>query len=510
MIKVENREEIRQAYYIEKKRIREISREMGYSRQMVRRAIEEAEGKKEGEKRERESPVLGAYQERIKELYGESENQPRKQQYTAETITRLIRAEGYRGSVSTVGHYVAGLRKEKRRPKVYLPLAFDPGTDAQVDWGEAEVEMKGERGTVELFVMRLCYSRRVFMMAFPTQRQEAFFEGHVKAFEHFGGVTQRISYDNLKVAVLEILRGKKRTEQQAFIVFRSHYLFDSHYCTPGAGNEKGGVEHGVGYVRRNYLTPILKVNSYEELNEKLRASCLEDDNRQVTGQKVTIKEAWEEERGKLRSLPATEPDYGRRLSVILNPYSQVVIETNRYSVPTDKGARELLVKLYPFRVEIYRAGEKEPLAVHPRSYGHQEDIFNPLHYLPLLAQRPGALNHAKPIRQWRTTWPAIYETLLSRLQAQQPDGPGVREFIRVLQLHQTHRADLIEAAIKQSLDYNCANADGVELCLRQLEHPEPVLPSLDLSQHPSLQTVAQQPLSLDCYNQLLSGGQNGS
>jgi hypothetical protein len=322
-------------------------------------------------------------------------------------------------------------------------------------------------------------------------------------------VVQRISYDNLKVAVQEILRGKKRKEQEQFIVFRSHYLFESHFCTPGAGHEKGGVEHEVGYMRRNYMTPLLQVNSYQELNALLRQSCLEDDERQVAGQARSIKAAWAEEQPYLRPLPPDELDYSRSLAVILNPFSQVVVDTNRYSVPTDKGARKLMVKLYPFRVEIYRPGEKEPLAVHPRSYGHQEDIFDPLHYLPLLEKRPGAFNHARPIRQWRTAWPAVYETLLGRLQAQYPDGEGVREFIRVLRLHQSHPAAFIELAVKQSLEFNCAHADGVALCLRQIEHPDPAPVSLDLSRHPGLQTVGQQPLALNRYNELLSGGQHG-
>ena len=219
MIEVEEREEIRRAYHVEGKNIREIARELGYSRQTIRKAIAAADGKKEGKKRERGAPVLGSYKDRIGELYAESERQPRKQRYTAKTIYKMVSKEGYSGSLSTLGHYLAALRQEKRRPEVCLPLAFDPGTDAQVDWGEAVVVLKGVPEKVQLFVMRLSYSRRIFMMAFPLQRQEAFFEGHVEAFKHFGGVVHRISYDNLKVAVQEILRGKKRKEQQQFIVF---------------------------------------------------------------------------------------------------------------------------------------------------------------------------------------------------------------------------------------------------------------------------------------------------
>ena len=505
MIEVEEREVIRRAYHVEGKKIREISRELGYARQTIRKAIGAAEEKQTAKRRKREAPILGPYKERIAELYTESKRQPSKQQYTAQKIYDMVKKEDYQGSKSTVGQYLAKLRKEKRGPKVYLPLEFDPGTDGQVDWGEAVVEMKGERQKVQLFVMRLSYSRRTFMMAFPRQKQEAFFEGHVAAFKHFGGVPHRLSYDNLKTAVQEVLRGKKRKEQRQFVAFRSHYLYESHFCTPGAGHEKGGVEHSIGYMRRNYMAPLLKVNSYQELNERLRESCLVDDERQVTGQKTTIKVAWEEEQPHLRPQPKDELDYSRHLGVVLNPYSQVVVETNRYSVPADKGVKKLSVKLYPFRVEIYRPDDKEPIASHPRSYGQQEDIFDPLHYLPLLEKRPGALGYAKPIRQWRKEWPVVYETLLSRLQRQYPDGEGVRQFIRILRLHQTHPTDLIELAIEQSLEFNCAHADGVELCLRQIEYPDPVLSELDLSDRPKLTTVGNQQVNLGQYDTFLGG-----
>jgi hypothetical protein len=193
------------------------------------------------------------------------------------------------------------------------------------------------------------------------------------------------------------------------------------------------------------------------------------------------------------------------LTVSLNPYSQVVVETNRYSVPTDRATPELVAKLYPFEVEIYRPGDKAPIASHPRSYGHKQDIFDPLHYLPLLQRRPGALAHAKPIRQWRQQWPAVYETLLAKLEAQWPEGRGVREFVRVLRLHEAHPPELIEKAVEQALSYGCVHADGVRLCLRQLGHSEPLPVSLDLSDHPKLQSIGHQAPNLERYNQLLGG-----
>jgi transposase len=505
MIKVEEKERIRRAYYVEQMSIRQIRREMGYARQTIRKALDDGAEEAYTLKEPRHAPVLGPYKAQIEALVAESERLPRKQRYTGHKIFELVCEEGYRGSESGVRHYVAQVRKKRRRPKIYLPLEFDPGTDGQVDWGEAVVIMQGQQMTVQLFVLRLCYSRRLFVMAFPCQKQEAFFEGHVRAFHHLGGIPYRLSYDNLKAAVQKVLQGKKRQEQRQFIAFRSHYLFESHFCTPGAGHEKGRVEEGIGYVQRNFLSPLVQVDNFEELNAYLLQRCLKDDQRRVEGQAVTIHTAWQQEKSQLRALPVRDFDCCQQRLVTLNGYGQVTIDTNRYSVPADKAAKKLRAKLYAFHIEVFRPDDKEPIACHPRCYAQHQDILDPLHYLPLLEQRPGAFNYAKPIRHWRTEWPPVYEQLLERLQTRWSEGQGIREFVRVLKLHQTYPATLIEQAVQQALTYNCAHADGVTLCLRQLLHPELGLPDLDLSEHPQLLAVGQQPVDLGRYDTLLEG-----
>ena len=506
MLKVDHIEKIRRAYYVEQKSMRQIEREYHHSYRTIKKAIESAEGGSYTLKEPREAPVLGPYKKRVEELLAENERLPRKQRRTGHKIFKAIWDEGYRGSEAGVLHYLWQLRKAKRQAKVYLPLEFEPGQDAQVDWGEAEVVLAGEQVTVQLFIMRLCYSRKLFVMAFPSQKQECFLAGHVAAFHFFGGVPQRLTYDNLKTAVKKILIGSQRQEQDSFILFRSHYLFESHYCTPGAGNEKGRVEEGVGYARRNFMVPLPQVANFEELNAQLRQQCRADDERQVSRQRQTIAAAFQQEQPQLRPLPAHDVDCCREVAARLNGYSQIEVETNRYSVPTDRATATLRVKLYPFQVNIYRPDEPEAIAIHPRSYGQQQDILEPGHYLPLLAQRPGAFHHAQPIRQWRANWAEVYERLLAELQQRQPDGSGVRDFIRVLQLHQQHPADLIEQAVTQALQYHCPHADGVELCLRQLLQPDAPPSRLDLRAHPRLQAVQPPPVSLASYNQLLPTG----
>lgn len=503
MIKVDEMERIRRAYFVEEKSIRQVARELQHSRDTVKKAIESTEPATYTLKKRRRAPVLGPYMARIDELLEENERLPRKQRRTGGKIYEAIRKDGYVGSESRVRGYIAERRREKKRRKVYIPLEFDPGEDSQMDWGEARVFIGGAERTVQLFFMRLCYSRRLFVMAFPTQKQEAFFEGHVRAFRFFGGAPRRVIYDNLKAAVFRILEGRNRQEQERFILFRSHYLFESRFCTPGQGHEKGRVEKGVGFGRRNYLAGVPEFGSFQELNDHLLRACWADDARRVDRQPVTIGEAWKMEKPYLLPLPQKDFECCVSKAVAINGYSQVEFETNRYSVPTDQAYLDLTLKAYPFRIDIIHLDRV--VASHPRCYDRKQDILDPLHYLPLLEQRPGAFDHAKPVRRWRENWPPIYEELLEHLRSKWPDGKGVREFIRVLRLHNEYSMDLIAQAVTQALGYGCGHLDGIQLCLRQLTEPEAAIPAIDLTQWPQLVGVGSQKLDLSHYDQLLGG-----
>jgi hypothetical protein len=248
------------------------------------------------------------------------------------------------------------------------------------------------------------------------------------------------------------------------------------------------------------MVPIPQAASFAELNAWLLARCQEDDARQVDGQPVSIGEAWELERPALLGLPAKDFQCCVSKPVSLTPYSQVEYDGNRYSVPADRAEANLVVRAYAFGVDILYLDKV--IASHPRCYGKNQDIYDPLHYLPLLEQRPGAFQHAKPLRRWRATWPPVYERLLARLQS---EGDGIREFVRILKLHQEYPSRLVEDAVAQALEYGCPHLDGVRLCLRQIMHPDMAMPTLDLTQHPQLGIVIELP-DLRRYEQLLAGG----
>ena len=502
MISVEEREEIRRAYFIDKRSRRWIEREMGYSRRTVNKALVQSDREGYTQREAREAPVLGPYKPQIEALLQESKRMPRKQRYTGHTIYTTIQASGYGGSESGVQVYLWRQRRMNNRPEVFVPLGYDPGQDAQVDWGEAVAELHGERETVQFFEMRLNYSRKVFVRAYPCQKQEAFFDGHVAAFQYFGGVPHRLAYDNLTAAVQRVLQGRIRREQRRFTAFRSHYLFAAHFCTPGEGHEKGGVENGIGYAQRNLFVPLLQAQDYADLNTQLLERCRQQDARTVHGQSTTIAEAFAQERGALLELPAHDFTCYASAEVTLNGYGQVTYETNRYSVPADLARKHLTLHAYPFQVEILDS--RQVIASHPRCYERDQEIFDPLHYLPLLERRPGALEYAKPIRAVRASWPAVYERALTQLKREAT--PGIREFVRILRLQEEFAVPEVEAALEIALGQGCLSADAVRLHIRQRQQPALTLPPLDLStlaQADQLRSIGQQPVQLQRYDQLL-------
>jgi len=312
VLNVDQKEQIRRAYFSEGQSIRRIARERHHDRRTVRAAIRDGGPSRYKLTHSRLRPVLGPFVVVIDEWLAGDQFSPPKQHHTSRRIYhRLVEEKGYRGGESTVRDYV---RQHRNRPRpVFIPLSYEPGEDAQADFGEAVVIMKGRPLTVQLFVGRLCFSKIPFLTASPNQQQEALFEGHDKAFDFFGGVPRTIWYDRMSQAVKKALPGHRPEEQEEFIALRSHYLFESCFCNPREAHEKGLVENLVGYARRNYMVPVPEVNSFQELNGLLRQRCLVEGGRRLRGETQTIGEMWEQERPQLlphRACPSQSAQHG--------------------------------------------------------------------------------------------------------------------------------------------------------------------------------------------------------
>lgn len=503
MTGVSMKELIRRDHFIHRKSIRQIARERHMARKTIRAALRDAGPTLYKRKKTPQAPILDPVKSIIAEILQQDQANPRKQRHTAKRIYQRLRDEHqFQGAESTVRRYIARVRA--KLPPVFLPLEFDPGMDAQVDWGEVDVILDGTQLTVQMFCCKLRASGAFFVACFPIQKQEAFFEAHVRAFEFFGGVPHRITYDNLTTAVKHVLVGKRREEQTAFVTFRSHHLFEAHFCTPGirGAHEKGGVENLVGYARRNFLVPLPEIASFDQLNCQLERQCRQDQDRKMPGETRTIAEAFAQERQHLRPLPARRYECCRRLSVRADSCSRIAFETNHYSVPVEHAHKTFALKAFTHRIVLCLGSTI--VAEHPRHHGRHQEIFDPLHYIPLLLTRPGALRYAKPIRRWK--WPQIYDRYHDQLCEHLPDGRGTREFIKVLLLHRDFPAETIEVGISLALEYRAYGFDALHNILLQLTTDTQRHLPIDLSDRRTLATIKIAEFRPDQYNRLLAGG----
>lgn len=504
MIKVDEKERIRKEYFRKRKSIREIAREFQHARKTVKKALMDPYPPVYKRKTPPPEPVLGPVKPIIDGWLSEDKDRPRKQRHTARRIYHRLKKEySFKGSESTVRKYVRS-KKSQGYKEVFLPLEYDRGSDAQGDFGEAYVIMNGSLTLVQLFCMRLCYSRKPFVAAFPFQKQEAFFEGHVRSFNFFEGVPYRITWDNLKSAVKKILTGKNREEQTAFITFRSYYLFDSNFTTPGEAHEKGQVENLVGYARRNFLVPLPRVESFDELNEYLFKRYREEDEKRLRGQRKTIGEMWEEEKKNLLPLPQRDFPCCTVHLVKANSYSLVSFERNFYSVPVRYAHHQLILKSFVDRVQIFY--QEKLVASHKRLLGAEEEKFDPMHYLPLLLKKPGALFYAKPMKRWQ--WPPIYYEFLKALKRRHSNAKGTKEFIRILGLHGNGNKEKIKKALEVALKLNCLSFDAVKNILDQISEETFKIKPLDLSSSSSLLSYRLSSQDLAKFNLLLKEKSN--
>lgn len=445
----------------------------------------------------RAKPRLGPFLPIIHQILEADRSAPRKQRHTATRIVERLRAEhGYAGCSSIVRAAVAQWRQSQA--EVFVPLSHPPG-EAQVDFGFAEVVIAGEEVTAALFVMTLPYSDAFFVRAYPKECTESFQDGHVKAFDHFGGVPTRISYDNSKVAVAAVTGPKGRTPTREFLRLASHFLFEYRFCRVRRPNEKGHVEATVGFARRNFLVPVPEAESWEALNAELVRRCGEDLDRRVRGKEQTKRELLEAERSVLRPPPghAFEP---RRVELAhANSLSLVRFDGNDYSVPTAYAHHPITV--VGGLDEVRLVCHDRLVARHKREWGKERVTFDPVHYLALLERKPGAFDYARPLEEWDL--PEPFGVLRRRCEAAWGDA-GVRHFIQVLRLLERHPLVDLTAAVERALTINATTADAVRVLL-EVGREMPVQ-LFRLDGRPHLAGVAVPRPDLSAYHALRIGG----
>lgn len=483
MLSLDDWNSIRWLHRREGRSIRSIAKEFRISRKTVTKYLADPDPPKYHSTQARSKPVTDLWFPQVEQIVEDDKNAPRKQRHTAKRIFERLLESGYDGSARTVRLMVAEI-KNKPSASACVPLVFKPGKDAQVDFGESYAKIAGKQVKLHGFEMRMSFSRKKFLMFFPSTDKEAFLEGHVRAFEYFGGVVDRISYDNLGAAIAQMGKGKNRTLTNEFKKLTGFYGFRTNFCKPGieGAHEKGGIESDVGFSRRNWMVPVPEFDSIDELNSYLLGKCQEDDARTVDGQPETIAEAWTRDKAALLPLPTKAFDPCVQQTAIVDSYCTLSFKNNRYSVPPQYVGKILTIRSYWNRVEISTG--LEFVTNHVRSYEKNEYVLRPEHYLDLLERRPHSIPYARPLVQHE--WPSGYWELYGEMVASVGSSQAGRDFIRVLQCHVKYGAELVANAIAEVSQLDKVNGDIVIAAIdrRRIKVIEP--DAIEISEHPAL------------------------
>jgi len=469
MLIVETIAKVRRAYFIHQKPIKAICREFRLSRRVVRKVIRSEATEFHYERRQQPLPRIDPWRDQLDGLLLENEGKPARERLTLIRIFEELRALGYEGSYDAVRRYARVWRQARgsATAQTYVPLSFAPGEAYQFDWSHEIVLMNRMPVTVKVAHLRLCHSRMPFVRAYPRESQEMVFEAHARAFEFYRGACTRGIYDNMKTAVETVFVGKDRQFNRRFLQMCGHYLVEPTACTPASGWEKGQVENQVGNLRERLFTPRLRVTSYDELNAWLLDRCVAyaKANRHPELTDQTIWQVFEAERAKLVPI-SRRFDGFRATQASVSKTCLVRCDNNKYSVAARAVGRPVEIQAYAERIVIRQDGAI--VGEHVRCFGRNQTIYDPWHYVPVLARKPGALRNGAPFKDWLL--PANLEHVRRRLKG---SDDGDRQMVKILSAVLSDGLAAVEAACAEALAGGVHSADVVLNILARRRDPGP-------------------------------------
>ena len=469
MLVVETIAKIRLAYFSRKMTIKAICRDLRVSRKVVRKVIRSQATEFHYQRDVQPQPKIGPWRERLDLLLLENDGKPARERLTLIRVFEELRALGYEGGYDAVRRYARAWGKEhaSETASAYVPLSFAPGEAYQFDWSHEIVVMDGVTTTVKVAHVRLCHSRMMLVRAYPRETQEMVFDAHERAFAFFRGACSRGIYDNMKTAVETILIGKNRQYNRRFLQMCSHHLVEPVACTPASGWEKGQVENQVGLVRERFFTPRLRVKSYDELNAWLMDKCIAWAKAHAHPElsERTIWEVFEEERPKLIPYRGRFDGF-HALPASVSKTCLVRFDNNKYSVSASAVGRPVDIHAYADRIAIRQDGRI--VGEHRRSFGRGETVYDPWHYVPVLARKPGALRNGAPFKDW------VLPTALDRVRRKLAGSDdGDRQMVKILAAVLTDGLAAVDAACLQALSEGVHSADVVINILARQRDPGP-------------------------------------
>jgi transposase len=471
MLVVETIAKIRRAYFGQGKPIKEICRELGISRKVVRKVIRTGATEFRYQREIQPLPKIGPWRDHLDAMLVANESKPARERLTLIRLFEALRGLGYDGSYDAVRRYARGWHKDRgaATAEAYVPLSFAPGEAYQFDWSHEVVLINGTTVTVKAAHVRLCHSRMLFVRAYPRETQEMVFDAHDRAFAFFKGTCTRGIYDNMKTAVETVFIGKDRKFNRRFAQMCGHYLVEPVACTPASGWEKGQVENQVGLVRERFFTPRLRVKSFDELNAWLLDQCVAyaKAHKHPERPELTIWQAFEAERGNLVTCRGPFDGF-HAVPASVSKTCLVRFDNNKYSVAAHAVGRPVEVHAYADRIIIRQEGTV--VGEHRRSFGRGETIYDPWHYVPVLARKPGALRNGAPFKDWLL--PASLERIRRKLKSA---ADGDRQMVTILSAVLTDGLPAVEAACREALDQNVYSADVIINILARQRDPAPAV-----------------------------------
>ncbi len=469
MLVVETVAKIRRAYFVQGKPIKAICRELRLSRKVVRKVLRSEATEFRYERGIQPLPRLGPWRDALDELLGANAAKPGRERLTLIRLFEELRGRGYEGGYDAVRRYARDWQRRRASASAgaYVPLSFAPGEAYQFDWSHEVVVLGGATVTVKVAHVRLCHSRMPFVRAYPRETQEMVFDAHDRAFAFFRGACARGIYDNMRTAVDAIFVGRERAYNRRFLQMCSHYLVDPVACTPASGWEKGQVENQVGLVRERFFTPRLRMKSYEEMNAWLLDQCVAHAkaHHHPEQRDRTIWEMFEAERPSLVRYSGRFDGF-HAVPVSVSKTCLVRFDNNKYSVAASAVGRPVEIRAYADRIELRQEGRL--VGEHARCFGRDQTVFDPWHYVPVLARKPGALRNGAPFKDW--VLPAGLERIRRKLAGA---ADGDRQMVKILTAVLSDGLVAVEAACLAALREGVHSADVVINILARQREPDP-------------------------------------
>ncbi|WCS25680.1 IS21 family transposase [Methylobacterium sp. NMS14P] len=471
MLVVETVAKIRRAYFVQQKPIKQICRELRVSRKVVRKVIRSEATAFQYTRAIQPAPKLGSWRDELDRMLLANASKARRERLTLMRVYEALRGLGYEGGYDAVRRYAKGWKRERTAvsTQAFVPLSFAPGEAYQFDWSHETVLIGGTTTEIKVAHVRLCHSRMPFVRAYPRESQEMVFDAHDRAFAFYRGTCQRGIYDNMKTAVDAIFVGRERAYNRRFLQMCSHYLVEPVACTPASGWEKGQVENQVGLVRERLFTPRIRVRSYDELNALLLDGVIAYAKAHPHPEQPdrTVWQAFEAERAALVPY-AGRFDGFHAVPAAVSSTCLVRFDNNRYSVTASALGRPVEVRAYAERVEIRQDGRI--VGEHARGFGRNQTMFDPWHYVPVLARKPGALRNGAPFKDW--VLPAALDRIRRKLAG---SADGDRQMVEILTAVLRDGLSAVEAACAEALREGVHSADVVlNILARQREPTAPV------------------------------------